>query len=74
MKTRSMTLKDENEKQDRIERHRILILKKERCSTKPCYKPCIKRGMIGRSWYKQHGYNQPCNCLYVELVKKINLL
>ena len=28
----------------------------------PCNPPCEKKMMIGRSWWKQMGYNSPCGC------------
>jgi hypothetical protein len=30
----------------------------------PCEPPCEKRPMIGRSWWKQFGYNTACGCAY----------
>ena len=29
-----------------------------------CKTPCEKRPMMGRSWYKQFGYNSPCSCAH----------
>jgi len=29
-----------------------------------CKTPCKKRPMMGRSWYKQFGYNSPCSCAH----------
>ena len=28
----------------------------------PCNPPCEKRSMLGRSWWKNQGYNSPCGC------------
>jgi hypothetical protein len=29
-----------------------------------CKTPCEKRPMMGRSWWKQFGYNSPCSCAH----------
>jgi hypothetical protein len=31
---------------------------------KPCATPCVKRPMMGRSWYKCLGYHSSCLCAY----------
>ena len=30
----------------------------------PCNPPCTPREMIGRSWWKNLGYNSPCGCAH----------
>ena len=34
----------------------------ELLARKPCASPCTPRQMIGRTWWKCHGYNTPCAC------------
>jgi hypothetical protein len=36
----------------------------------PCNPPCEKKMMIGRSWWKQMGYNSPCQCCFADLKMK----
>tara|TARA_R110000787_G_scaffold23709_9_gene67484 strand:- start:691 stop:954 length:264 start_codon:yes stop_codon:yes gene_type:complete len=52
----------------------LRIKQKECCSAKPCYKPCVKKTMMGRSWWKSHGYNSACHCLSIELDEVIKEL
>ena len=52
----------------------LRIKQKECCSTKPCYKPCVKTAMMGRSWWKGRGYNSCCHCLSIELDESIKHL
>ena len=33
---------------------------------------CEPRSMIGRSWWKQRGYNSPCSCLKTKLQNDLN--
>jgi len=35
----------------------IMVLQKT-----PCNPPCQPRQMLGKSWYKLHGYNSECKC------------
>lgn len=37
-------------------------LKQELEDDTPCNPPCKTRPMIGRSWWKNQGYNSPCGC------------
>ncbi len=30
-----------------------------------CNPPCVKRSMIGRSWWKCYGFNSPCGCAHL---------
>ena len=52
----------------------LRIKQKEYCSTKPCYKPCVKKTMMGKSWHKCYGYNSACHCLSIELDESIKHL
>ena len=45
------------------------IIVSKRFEWSPCNRKCVAEPKIGRSWYKQFGYNDPCLCLS----NKINL-
>jgi len=34
-----------------------------------CNPPCTPRDMIGQSWWKKLGYNTPCGCAHVDMVR-----
>lgn len=42
-----------------------MILDKIRCKER-----CVKRGMMGRSWWKDLGYNWKCSCAFEDLREK----
>jgi hypothetical protein len=37
-----------------------------------CDENCETRNMIGRSWYKCHGYNSPCICAFKSEMQRCN--